>query len=232
MSELAPAVAACPRCGAEHAATVFRSLNGDVVAAQRVAILDGHFERRPCPRCGHEFRPEHNLLYTQPSARAWIVMYPRAERSGYAALERAVAAVVEREIGAAAPVAATALRGLRPRLVFGQHMLSEAVRSIEAGLDPALLECAKILAVRRHLDAFLPLGPFELCFERIAEDGRLGCGAHALDGGERRGEVLLPADAIAEVRAMQPDLEARWPSLFHDPYVSMARVLYGDPAAA
>ena len=89
---------------------------------------------------------------------------------------------------------------------------------------------AKLLAVRRSLASFLPLGPFELCFERIDNDGAIACGVHTLADGERRGELALLPDAVAEARENQADLEARFPDLFQRPYVSMTRVLYSDHA--
>jgi CpXC motif protein len=226
LSDLAPALARCPRCHAEQPATLFTSLNADLIAAQHADLLDGTFERTACTACGHAFRPEHRLLYTQLSARTWIVMYPVAERRAFRALENIVLATVERELQAAPPAAAQLLSGVRRRLVFGQHMLTEAVRAQAAGLDPALLECAKLFAIRDHLGRLLGLGPFELCFERCGDEGALHLGVHAFATGERTGELALPGDAIAGLRAIQPDLEARWPDLFTRPYVSACRYLY------
>lgn len=227
MSDIAPAVATCPRCGLDQPATLFTSVNADEIPAQHAAILDGTFEERACEGCGHPFRPEHRLLYTQASAQAWIVVYPLAERRAFGQIERVVGEVLDRELAAAPPVAQRALRAVRRRLVFGQHMLSEAARLLHAGVDPALLECAKLFAARQALPHLMPLGPFELCFERFGEAGALVCGVHRLGDGQRADVMTLPAEALAEVRGMQPELERLYPELFTRPYVSASRYLYG-----
>jgi hypothetical protein len=230
MSDLYLTSISCPRCHEDQRATLFRSVNADFIEAQVQTILDGSFEHTTCARCGHAFRPEHPMLYVHYTARTWIVMHPLADRRRFAALEPAVVAAVERQFAAAPPAVAANLRGVRPRLVFGQHMLSEAVRVARAGLDPALLECAKLFTVRRQLALLMPLGPFELCFERYDDAGALACTVHALATGERTGEIALAADVLAEVRAVQPDLEQMYPDLFAKPYVSASRYLFGDLA--
>ena len=135
--------------------------------------------------------------------------------------------VMERAFTGAAPAVFEAVRGVRPRLVFGQLMLTEALRVLRAGLTPALLECAKLLALRRNLAAMMPYGASQLLFEQYEEDGRLRCGVHNLESGQRLGELLLPADAIAEARASSAQLEGLYPKLFGRPYVSACRYLAG-----
>jgi hypothetical protein len=153
-------------------------------------------------------------------------MHPLADRAAWASLERGVQQVMAREFAAAPPVVAVRLTGLRPRLVFGQHMLREAVRSAHEGIDAALLECAKLLAIRRNLARLMPHGPFELSFERFTDAGAPVCGVHALASGDRIDTLELPGDALAEVRATLPDLQTLYPDLFVQPYISVCRYLY------
>jgi len=228
VSRLRPASIACPACGHAWVAPVFESVNGDRISAQVEAILDGTFEQQACPACGGMFRPEHTMLYSQFSARVWIVMHPPADRPRHELLERGVEVVLERNFAEAAPQVADGLRGVQPRLVFGQVMLTEALRAHRAGLSPPILECAKLLAVRRNLGELMRFGPSQLVFERFEPDGRLCCGVFALEPGSRLGELHLPADAIAEVRATQGAFEQLYPALFSRPYVSACRYLYGD----
>jgi hypothetical protein len=218
----------CPACAVVQEHRLFESLNGDRVPAQVRRILEGTFELIECTACAAPFRPEHRMLFSHLSRRAWIVMFPLVEREEFAILERGVTLTLERNFGAAPPVVAEQVSGLRPRIVFGQHMLSDAVRAVDAGLDPALLEAAKLFAFRRHLAQLMPHGPTELCFEGFApaDDGRLRFGVHRLRDGRRVDALALPADAIAEVRAGQDDVERELPDLFQ-PYASASRYLYG-----
>ena len=228
MSKVRARPVACPACGHEWDARLFDSLNGDRIPAQVEDILAGTFERQPCPRCAVELRPEHPMLYVEYSARTWIVMHPPGDRARYALIERGVELVIERNFQAAAPMVAEGVRGARPRLVFGQRMLTEALRGLRAGLSPPLLECAKLLALRRNLGELLRHGPSQLVFEAFDDAGRLRCGIHNLDDDLRIGELSLPADAIAEARASQDAFTQSHPALFTQPYVSACRYLYDE----
>ena len=232
MSDIAPAEVSCPRCGQAQRATLWTSLDVDAVAAQREALREGCFEACSCAGCGLEFRPEHRLLVTLPADRIFLVMVPPAERASFAALEVLVEQVVARELAAAPPIAAERLRGVRPRLVFGQHGLTEAVRIIEAGLDPALLECAKLMAIRAALGGLLPYGPFELTFVEQGADGRLRLLVRRLADAAVVDELMLPAAALEEVAAARAELADRFPELFERPYVAACRYLQPGSAAS
>ena len=226
MSKIAPIVASCPKCGHQQDHRIFDSLNADRVPVQVDAILDGSFERAECRECQHGYQPEHTMLFAQYSTRTWIAMHPCADRPSFPIIERGVELILERNFGAAPPMVADGLRGIRPRLVFGQHMLAEAVRCLRSALDPVLLECAKMLALRRNLQQLLDFGPCELAFEAFSEAGDLVHGVHRLETAERIGTFELPKDAIAEVRAGQTELETLYPDLFQRPYDSMCRYFY------
>jgi hypothetical protein len=227
MSKINPTVVFCPRCGAKQRARLFDSLNADRVPAQVELVLAGTFEHMKCEQCGHGYRPEHPMLYAHFTARLWIVMHPREDRPRFATIERGVALVMAEQLGAAPPVVASGTTGVRPRLVFGQHMLTEAVRVARAGIDPATLECAKLMAVRRELSRLVSREPAELCFEEVADSGDLVHGVHSLATGERVDSWPLPRDLLDETRAAQPALEQSFPELFQQPYVSACRYLYG-----
>lgn len=230
MSKVVPRAITCPSCKHEWVARLFESVNGDRILAQVEAILAGTFEQQTCPSCGGVFRPEHTMLYSQFTARLWIVMHPPEDRPRHELIERGVQLVLERNFAAAAPIVAEGVRGVQPRLVFGQTLLTEALRAWRAHLSAPLLECAKLLAIRRNLGELMRHGPSQLVFEEVAPDGRLRCGVFGLASGQRTGELHLAADAIAEVRASQDALAQQYPALFVQPYVSACRYLYGAAA--
>jgi hypothetical protein len=227
MSKIAPTIVFCPRCQSRQRVRLFDSLNADRVPAQVELILAGTFELVHCEQCGHDYRPEHTMLYAHYSARTWIIMHPRADRPRFTTIERGVELVMARELGMAPPIVAAGTQDIRPRLVFGQHMLAEAVRTAHAGIDPTLLECAKLMAVRSNLQRFLDQGPFELCFESTTDSGELAHAIHALSSGEKIGAFLLPREAMADALAARPVLEQSFPDLFQRPYLSACRYLYG-----
>lgn len=227
MSKIAPTIVSCPRCDARQRARLFDSLNADRVPAQVELVRAGTFELVRCDGCGHAYRPEHTMLYAHFTARAWIIMHPRADRPRFATIERGVELVMAQQLAAAPPLVASGASGVRPRLVFGQHLLTEAVRALDAGLDVARLECAKLLAVRRNMERLMPLGPFELCFEERAPDGALVHAVHALATGDRLDAFSLAPDALDEASASRAELARRFPELFERPYVSACRYLYG-----
>jgi hypothetical protein len=229
MSRIQPSVVRCPACGGSCSVRLFESLNADRIPVQVDAILDGSFEHARCTSCGAGFQPEHHMLFARYSARLWIVMYPLTARADHASLEAEVSGILERNFAESPIVVADGLRGIRPRLVFGQYGLREALSSARDALDPPLLECAKLLAYRRSLSQLFALGPCELVYERSDSDGQLGFGVRALASGERLGELRIAGKILGETRERLPELEASHRELFERPYVSAVRYLLGAP---
>jgi hypothetical protein len=122
---------------------------------------------------------------------------------------------------------AAGLRGTRPRLVFGQDALSEAVRVSERRLEVAVLECAKLLLFRRNLPQAMGHGPAELLYEGTTEGGDLQFGVYELETGTRRDTVRSTHAVLDEVATARRDFEAQYPALFTQPYVSATRYLFG-----
>ncbi|HKE18149.1 MAG TPA: CpXC domain-containing protein [Kofleriaceae bacterium] len=229
MSHLCGETIACPACGAAAELTLFRSLNGERVPAQVELLLDGTFEQHTCAACGHRFQPEHRMLYAHVPARVWVVMCPRVDRPRFAVLEHGVALLFAESAAGAPEVVSGMVAGARPRLVFGQHMLRESLRTVQAGIDPALLECAKLLAYRRRMPELVRHGPAELCCEGV-EAGELRLAIHTLGDGRRAGELRAPEGLLDEAAAARDELAGRYPDLFSRPYVSATRYLFGAAA--
>lgn len=227
MSHIVPGVVTCPGCSASWTAGLFSAIDADTIPVQVDAILDGVFERQTCNQCARVFRPDHRMLFASHSWKLWVVMYPLTDCRDYEALEPAVMDLIDRHLAGAAPGVQERLRELRPRLVFGQHMLTEAVRVAYAGIDPAMLECAKLFAMRDNVALLLQHGPYELCFERMDDANVMVCGIHALPGGERVGELPLPETLFAEAAAMSEQLIEQYPELLDGAYVSATRYLVG-----
>lgn len=232
MSQIKQQPITCPDCGFVDERALFASLNGELVPAQLPHLLDDTFEEQACAQCGCCFRPEHEMMYSSFAQRAWIVMLPPSARSGYAALETALLAQFNDGFAAAPPPLQATLAEVKPRLVFGQIMLSEAVRAIELGLEPALLECAKMFLWRRNLQRLMTLGPHELTFRgffgEAGPDGGVELAARRLGDGKVLDELVMPARVLEEVAEERAELAARYPDLFTRPYVSATRYLLGD----
>ena len=180
MSQLAPRVVTCPRCGTTESMALFTSVDADTIQPQVDDIVAGTFEQKTCASCANVYQPEHPLLFASHARRVWIVMHPLADRRDYATLEPEVERVIAENFAAAAAIAAERLRGVRPRLVFGQHMLAEAVRASYAGLDAALFECAKLLSIRRKPPGADNARPVRAVLpERFADGGARRCAASA-----------------------------------------------------
>jgi hypothetical protein len=237
MSQIKQYPITCPDCGFVDERVLFTSLNGERVPAQIPHLLDDTFEEQVCAQCGLCFRPEHEMLYSNFGQRAWVVMMPPAARPRHAALEEALLAQFASAFATAPPPLVAALAEVKPRLVFGQVMLSEAVRTVELGLEPALLECAKLFTWRRNLARLMALGPHELTFRGFAgeagPDGGLLLAVRRLADGQILDELVMPARVLEEVSEVRAELLSQYPDLFSRPYVSATRYLFGagEPAA-
>lgn len=228
MSAFLSTTVTCPHCQTHQPRPICQSLNLDYLPDGLEDIAADRFELEPCIACDTHFRIEHPMLLSSPARRLWIVMHPLADRPRFAALERAVEDIFTDAINTAPPVLRALLRAVRPRLVFGHHMLAEAARATGARIEPVVLECAKLLAVRREIRQLMRPMPFELCFERFDDDGRLMMALHDIATGARHDAIELPPDALSEAREALPTFEALYPALFARPYVSASRCLYAS----
>lgn len=230
MSVFAVEPVPCPHCGVEQPHRRHTSANMDRLPHVLDDIADGRFELAPCAACDQPFRTEHPMLLSSHTRRIWIVMHPPADRPRFATIEHGVELVFQKTWPTIPPLIADGMRGVRPRLVFGQHMLAGLARALRAGVDPDLLECAKLLTVRRALPQLMAHGPFELCFEGFADDGAPKMGVHRLKDGARVDGLTLPADILGEARGAMLAFRGLHPELFERPYGSATRVLYRNTA--
>lgn len=226
MSKIKSLSHVCLACQTPYDVTVFESLNLDRIPQQLPHLLDGSFERQPCPACATVQRPEHDMLLTWPSRRLWLVMMPRDARDQLSRLEPEVEQRFAREWQQLPAVAKPLLEGVIPQLVFGQSCLNERLRAVSSGIPLVELECVKLLLYRRSLARLFPLGPVELLLDRFRSGG-LTLGIYELRTLRRRGELDVSADAFEEVRANRVGFERRFPQLFGRPYLSASRCLFG-----
>lgn len=148
MSRIQHLALPCPSCGAEHPATLFISLNARRMPQHVAEIVDGAFEVQRCDACGHEWQPEHRMLFSWPERRLWVVMMPPDQRHRFASLEAAVVDVLRRAFDVAPAVLEQRLADNEMMLVFGQHALAERVRLAALGLDHGAVESLKMKLLR------------------------------------------------------------------------------------
>jgi CpXC protein len=227
MSKVTADLVICSQCAAQHPLRRFESFNADRLGDQVDDIVSGRFERIACA-CGHVFQPEHAMLFTSYERKLWIVMQPPADRRHFAAIERDVERILAENFASAAPQVAAGLAGVRPRLVFGQRMLAEALRIALSELEPALVECAKLLWVRANITTLMSRPPFELVVQGRDADGGLRCVLHDLVEGSPLADTVIGAPTLAAAQELRPQLEDEYQALFTRPYCSAARFLYGD----
>lgn len=227
MSRVTADLVTCEQCSAQHPVRRFESFNADSLGEQVDDIINGTFERIDCS-CGHSFQPEHPMLFTSFERRLWIVMHPAAERRYYAEIEREAERILEEAFHGATGAVQRGLEGLRPQLVFGQHMLAEALRISLTDHEPALVECAKLLWIRDSLPVVMANPPFQLVVQGLTADGGLRCRLHDVASGAALGEAEIGARYLEQAAAGREQLEDEYQALFTRPYISVCRFLFDD----
>src|SRR5437879_9048961 len=69
----------CPECGTAVDFKAVISVNADRRSDLRAAIIDGSFQRQPCPKCGKDFRLDPELTYVDVGRGQWIAVFPVAK---------------------------------------------------------------------------------------------------------------------------------------------------------
>jgi hypothetical protein len=149
--------AECPGCGERVAFEAFVSINADRRPDLRAAILDGSFQRHPCPHCGIAFRVEPEFTYIDYGRGQYIGAWPVDRRATWAEWSAQTQGAFDRAFGALASGAARELGdSLRLRVTFGWPALTEKLVTQEAAIDDTTLEVAKVAIVSRLEQTPLP----------------------------------------------------------------------------
>jgi predicted RNA-binding Zn-ribbon protein involved in translation (DUF1610 family) len=149
--------AECPGCGEQAEFEAFVSINADRRPDLRAAILDGSFQRYPCPHCGITFRVEPAFTYIDYGRGQYIGAWPVDRREAWAEWAAQTQGAFDRAFGALATGAARELGDtLRLRVTFGWPAFVEKLVAQEAGIDDTTLEVAKVAIVSRLEQAPLP----------------------------------------------------------------------------
>jgi hypothetical protein len=144
----------CPACRERVEFEAVSSVNADRRPDLRQAILNGQFQRMPCPKCGVAFRLEPEFTYFDLKRGQWIAVFPFGSIGDWEALEERARVAFDRSYGPqAAPRARQLGTRLKPRLVFGWAALKEKVLAAEHGLDDLELELTKMAVLRNSDEA-------------------------------------------------------------------------------
>jgi endogenous inhibitor of DNA gyrase (YacG/DUF329 family) len=190
--------AECPRCDAPVAFEAFVSISADRRPDLRAAILDGSFQRHPCPRCGAHFRVEPEFTYIDIARGQYIGAWPVGKRQEWGAWAARTQGAYDRAFGALASGAPRELgKTLQLRVTFGWPALTEKLVAHDAGIDDGTLEVAKVAVVSRLEQVPLP-GQQELRLVQ-ANAGELTFGWVRAQGHRLGACVRVPRELVADI---------------------------------
>jgi len=191
---------ACPACGTPVDFDVVASLNGGRRPDQRRSVLDGSFQRKPCPSCGTSFRLEPEFTYLDVGRGQYIGVWPISRRASWKECAERTQATFDNAFGSRADASARAAGAqLQPRVVFGWPALVEKLLAQEAGVDDRTLEAAKLVALRSLVESPLP-GANEFRLVGLDGDALVVAWVHSAD--ERLGQGLrVPRSVIDAIES-------------------------------
>jgi hypothetical protein len=139
----------CPECATPVDFKAVLSVNADRRSDLRAAILDGTFQRQPCPSCGKDFRLDPAFTYIDVGRGQWIAVHPVAKLGQWKELEEQARATFGQAYGPNAPALVRKKgAGIKPRIAFGWSGLREKLAAADHQLDDVTLELAKLAILR------------------------------------------------------------------------------------
>jgi len=193
----------CPACATPMDFEIVLSISADRRPDLRDAILDGSFQRQPCPGCGTPFRVEPEFTYMDIKRRQYIGVWPTARRADWQACAEQSRAVFDEALGRSAPPEARSIGDeLDVRVVFGWPALVEKILARGAGIDDRTLEVAKLAVMRSGEETPLP-GHRALRLVQVDDTSMLF--AWVGSGGEKPASWRVPRQLIADIEG-QPEL--------------------------
>lgn len=190
----------CPKCATPVEFEVVYSVAADRRPDLRDAILDGSFQRQPCPSCGTSFRAEPEFSYMDIANGLYIGVWPVEKRTQWRECAERTRAVYEEMLGSGASSEAQELgRRLQPRAVFGWAALVEKIRARIAGIDDRTLEIAKAAVLRASDHMPIP-GAEEFRLLRLEGDDPVCAWVRTADG-TAHDALRVPRQLIADIDA-------------------------------
>jgi hypothetical protein len=187
----------CPACATPMDFELVLSISADRRPDLRDAIVDGSFQRQPCPGCGTPFRVEPEFTYMDIGRRQYIGVWPTASRADWQACAEKTRAVFDDALGRNAPPEARRIGDdLDVRVVFGWPALVEKILARGAGIDDRTLEVAKLAVMRSGEETPLP-GHRALRLVQVDETSMLF--AWVGSGGEQPQSWRVPRQLIADI---------------------------------
>jgi hypothetical protein len=216
----------CGRCAQPVDVREATSISASRAPLWRDALLDGTLHRPTCGGCGAVLDVQVRFLYTDLPRGQWLVVEPPAALPRWRACEREALATFDRLAAAAPAIITDVLARCRVRVVFGVDELRERVRADACELDDAMLECVKLVVLRRQPDV-RDAGE-RLRFERFGIEELELVAAPAASPADVRKRWQIPRATVDEL------VPARWrsefPELFARGFVSIDRWLADEDA--
>jgi CpXC protein len=149
MSMFSSVSLSCPKCGSAIPFQAVDSVNGDRRPDLRTAIVEGTFQREPCPNCAASLRLEPEFVYLDLARRYWVLVRPADRLTEWAELEKGAHHIFNMAFGTEASRPAQRIgQSLRVRVTFGWPALQEKLLCSELDLDDLILELVKIALLR------------------------------------------------------------------------------------
>ena len=141
---------ACPACGGGVETPIAKGVHASRAPQTRAAILDGTLHRMQCTHCAAAIVIDAELLYTDFARGHWVQVGAAADLARWPTIERDALAGFQRWLTATSPAIAPEAARFTVRVVLGLDELRERLLLWDAGLDDALVECAKHVALRQQ----------------------------------------------------------------------------------
>ena len=147
----------CPVCATPIDFDVVLSVSADRRPDLREAILDGSFQRLPCPGCGTDARADPEFTYMDIGRGQYIGVWPVEKRADWKTWAEKTRAVFDDALGKNAPSEARGIGAkVDVRVVFGWAALVEKILARGAGIDDRTLELVKLAVMRTRAETPLP----------------------------------------------------------------------------
>ena len=225
MSRFEVRTVTCPDCGHAQDVDIYFSINAEGLSHATSRLIDGSWERFICESCGRPFVIDNRLIYTDLRHNRWIVRYPFTDCARFRTLEDEAARVFAIEFlpRPPEPIRRKAA-GVSPRICFGRPQLAEKLLAWRHGLDDRPLECLKLVLLRDHAAALLPLGPSAMQVATVTDE-TLEIDVVALSDNRPLEHLTVPVDAYRMVASNLPPYRRAFPALFDHAYVDARRYL-------